>query len=266
MPPTHVADIMSASRARAPIKPGVEHSVQKMLEETALKAKIIIVALPLLICLGSNAARAQESPATMAGGAANGQRQSEARVPLAETAIALDAAGREALAGRLRTTQLAGTPEAPERNSRLVVENRSAIFYTYVTGWATFYDATGVRCGEGLWKLEALAPNESAEVDTPGLRLTCAPASWRIVAANLITRTTSDAAKPADMQTPPPPTPEAAIPQPTASVAPVNSSPATALPPLEININGKTLPIQPGNPLEITVGKERVRITLNAAP
>jgi len=38
------------------------------------------------------------------------------------------------------------------------------------------------------------------------------------------------------------------------------------LPPLEININGKTVPIQPGNPLEITVGKERVRIIVNTAP
>lgn len=238
-----------------------------MLEETSLKAKIIIVSLASFMCLGFDAAHAQESPtATVDSNVANQQRQSETRVPLAETAIAFDAAGREALAGRLRTTQLAGTPEAPERNSRLVVENRSAIFYTYVTGWTTFYDATGVRCGEGLWKLEALAPNESAEVDTPGLRLTCTPASWRIVAANLITRTTLDAAKPANMQ-PQPPSPETAMPQntTTTTTAPI-ASPATVLPPLEININGKTLPIQPGNPLEITVGKERVRITVNVAP
>ncbi|HEX8117138.1 MAG TPA: hypothetical protein VF521_07690, partial [Pyrinomonadaceae bacterium] len=65
-------------------------------------------------------------------------RPSEAHVPLAQAAVAFDVAGNEALGGRLRTQALAGTPEAPVRNTRLVVENRSPVFYNYVAGWATF--------------------------------------------------------------------------------------------------------------------------------
>ena len=200
-------------------------------------------------------------------------RASEPRVALDAEAAAYDIYGRAALAARLRTATLVGTPDAPGRNARLVIESRSQVFYTYASGWATFYGSDNVRCGEGMWKLEALAPGESAEVDTPGLRLTCTPTTWRIVALNLLTRTT-DAAKPADESAPPPaetttPTqPDAAttpsMPPPTSSSA----APATArtLPPLEINVNGRVIPIQPGNPLEITVGAERVRIVLQPVP
>ena len=88
-------------------------------------------------------------------------RPSEPHVPLAQAAVAYDVEGNEALGGRLRTQALAGTPEAPVRNTRLVVENRSPVFYNYVAGWATFYGEDGVRCGEGLWKLEAFAPRGS---------------------------------------------------------------------------------------------------------
>jgi hypothetical protein len=38
------------------------------------------------------------------------------------------------------------------------------------------------------------------------------------------------------------------------------------MPRLEININGRTLPLQIGNPLEIVVGNERVQIVVNPAP
>lgn len=198
-------------------------------------------------------------------------RPSEARVALDAEAAAYDIAGRTSLVARLRTTTLAGSADTPERNTRIVVENRSAVFYTYASGWATFYGADGVRCGEGSWKLEALAPGEMAEVDTPGLRLTCAPATWRIAAANLLTRTT-DAAKPADENAPPPAETNApasdAPPSATTTTPPAASpaTPATSLPPLELSINGKTVPIQPGNPVEIVVGKERVRIILQPAP
>ncbi|HEX5708455.1 MAG TPA: hypothetical protein VFX96_14225 [Pyrinomonadaceae bacterium] len=221
--------------------------------------KLIALTFCALGCLAS--ARAQETATQVATG---GARPSEPRVALDATAEAYDIAGRPAIAARLRTTALAGTHESPERNSRLVVENRSPVFYTYASGWVTFYGGDGVRCGEGLWKLEALAPNESAEVDTPGLRLTCTPATWRVVAANLLTRTT-DIAKPADEGAPPP------AEQPTTSAPPAESTPvaashATSLPPLEINVNGKTIPIQPGNPLEIVVGRERVRIVVQPAP
>ena len=190
-------------------------------------------------------------------------RPSEARVPLGEQAVAYDIDGRVALGARLRTTQLAGSTDAPERNSRIVIENRSPAFYTYATGWATFYGGDGVRCGEGNWKLEALAPGEMAEVDTPSLRLTCTPTAWRIAAANLLTRTT-DAAKPADQNAAPPA--ETGAPPLASSSNGGAATSSTPLPPLEISINGKTIPIQPGNPLEVVVGKERVRIILQPAP
>jgi hypothetical protein len=196
-------------------------------------------------------------------------RPSETHVPLAQAAVAYDVAGNEALGGRLRTQALAGTPEAPVRNTRLVVENRSPVFYNYVAGWATFYGEDGVRCGEGLWKLEAFAPREQVEVDTPGLRLTCTPATWRIVATTLLTRT-GDVAKPRE-QTQPPPAESGTVgaagatEAPTAAAAANTPAPA-AVPPLEINVNGKTIPLQLGNPLEIVVGRERVRIVVQQAP
>ena len=213
--------------------------------------------LALWAC-GATATRAQQQTAA----ATSDVRPSEPRVPLAQAAVAYDVAGNEALGGRLRTQALAGTPEAPVRNTRLVVENRSPVFYNYVAGWATFYGEDGVRCGEGLWKLEAFAPREQVEVDTPGLRLTCTPATWRIVATTLLTRT-GDVAKPRE-QTQPPPA-ETGTPSPAATPAEPAAT-TTAVPPLEINVNGKTIPIQLGNPLEITVGKERVRIVVQQAP
>ena len=195
-------------------------------------------------------------------------RPSEPRVPLAQAASAYDVEGHEALGGRLRTQSLAGTPDAPVRNTRVVIENRSPIFYNYVAGWATFYGEDGVRCGEGLWKLEALAPQEQVEVDTPGLRLTCTPATWRIVATTLLTRT-GDVAKPRQQTAPPPAETGTAAQQSAAAPQTPDSgaSPsANAIPPLEINVNGKTIPLQLGNPLEILVGKERVRIVVQQAP
>ena len=190
-------------------------------------------------------------------------RPSEPHVPLAQAAVAYDVAGNEALGGLLRTQALAGTPEAPVRNTRLVVENRSPVFYNYVAGWATFYGEDGVRCGEGLWKLEAFAPREQVEVDTPGLRLTCTPATWRIVATTLLTRT-GDVAKPREQTAPPPAEPGT----PSAAGATESSagSATAAVPALEINVNGKTIPLQLGNPLEVVVGKERVRIIVQQAP
>lgn len=179
----------------------------------------------------------------------------EPRAALADTAQTADAAGRPAIEARLRTATLTGTPDAPARNVLLVVTNRSQFFYDYVSGWATFYDNAGVRCGEGLWKTEAFAPNESAEVDTPGLRLTCAPATWRVSAFNLLTRT-AGVAKSA------PPAGEA----PALSPPLQGTSQAAAPARLEININGKTLPLQLGNPLELVVGQERMRIVVNPAP
>jgi hypothetical protein len=231
----------------------------------------------LLIFVNASATRAQTAGAGQQTAATTRDvRPSETHVPLAQAATAYDVAGNEALGGTLRTQALAGTPEAPVRNTRLVVENRSRVFYNYAAGWATFYGADNVRCGEGLWKLEAFAPGEQVEVDTPGLRLTCTPATWRLVATTLLTRT-GDVAKPQE-QAPPPPAETGAPTSPAAAAAPTSndvsasagapsSAPATAaVPPLEINVNGKTIPIQLGNPLEIQVGKERVRIVVQTAP
>ena len=203
----------------------------------------------LILGLCATAAQAQQ-PTTNTTGVTN-----EPRVALNEQATAFDVLGRTALAGRLRTQQLAATQDAPVRNVLLVLENSSQFFYNYVSGYATFYGADGVRCGEGLWKLEAFAPGEQAEVDTPGLRLTCTPATWRLSALNLLTRTT-DVAKPAA----PASAADAAAP-PLASV-PVS----TPAPRLEININGKTLPLQLGNPIDVVVGKERVVIVVQPVP
>ena len=225
---------------------------------------VSLIAASVFLCCGAIEARAQETT-TAATPAANDTRANETRVPLAEPAVAFDINGRTALAGRLRTTALMSTPESPVRNARIVIENRSDAFYTYASGWATFYDGEGIRCGEGLWKLEALAPTEAAEVDTPGLRLTCSPATWRIVAINLVTRT-SELARSAEGTSP---APAAAATTTATDATIVSTAPATTrqqLPPLEININGKTLPLQLGNPLEITVGKERVRIVVSTAP
>jgi len=194
------------------------------------------------------------------------QDAGERRVPLTEQPIALDTAGRAALAGRLRTgtnATLNGSLDAPIRNTRIVIENRSPNFFTYVSGFATFYDAEGVRCGEGLFKLDALAVNESAETDTPGLRLTCTPAAWRIAATTLLTRT-GDAAKPNDPLLAPNATPASA--QPASASVTTPSPVAAAVPPLMIDINGKTLPVQLGNPLDIKIGNERLRIVVSAAP
>lgn len=175
----------------------------------------------------------------------------ELRVALTAQPIALDGWGRPALAARLVTSPLSGAPDAPVQNARVVFENRSQSFYTYASGWVTFYDGDGVRCGEGLFKLDALAPAESAETDLPGLRLKCAPASWRIVAMNLVTRRSE-----AETTAQTPATPDAS----TAATS------VPAIPPLEININGETHPIQLGNPLNIRVGRRRMVITVYTAP
>ncbi|MBV9212011.1 MAG: hypothetical protein JOZ52_15315 [Acidobacteria bacterium] len=203
-----------------------------------MKAKLICIVF--IACLSAGV-RAQ-------------QQSGEQRVALTEQAAASDVEGHAALAARLRTTDLKGAIDSPVTNVRLVLENRSQFFYNYVSGWATFYDAEGVRCGEGLFKLDALAVGEAAETDTPGLRLTCAPVTWRIVATNLLTRST-DVAKPNE----PAPAPE--------SQAEPSSQMVTALPELEINVDGRTLPLQLGNPIEInTRRKSKLRIIVSAKP
>ena len=212
-----------------------------------MRIRIIVMCAALIAC-GASGIRAQEAET-----APQQQQQqtgtTELRVALAAQPVALDGLGRPALGARLVTTALSGLPDAPVRNARVIIENRSEFFYTYASGWVTFYDGEGVRCGEGIFKLDALAPAESAETDLPGLRLKCTPVSWRVVATDLVIRTNDRAIAP------------------TIASATATTQPSVpAVPPLEINIDGETHPLQLGNPLIIKVGRRQVTITVNTAP
>jgi hypothetical protein len=198
-----------------------------------------------LIILSAAGARAQQQQMTVSAQT----EPTELRVALNAQPVAFDAMGRTALGGRLVTTALSGTADAPVKNARLVVENRGAFFYTYVTGWATFYDGNGVRCGEGLFKVDALAPGEAVETDMPGARITCSPVSWRIVATNLLTRT-SETAKPTG--------------QTTTQASETSSN--TIVPPLVISIDGEDHPIQLNNPIVVKMGNKRRTIVIRSAP
>ena len=173
------------------------------------------------------------------------QQPNEQRAALADVALALDAKSAPALEGRLQTQALNGSDDSPVNNVKIALKNVTPNFYTYVSGWATFYDANGTRCGEGLFKLDALAPQESAEVDTPGLRLRCSPSTWRIVATNLMTRTI-DVAKPA----------EAALPAEPA--APERPAPVNFI----ISIDGEEHPIQLNNPIVLQLANKNRKIIL----
>src|SRR2546421_118885 len=175
------------------------------------------------------------------------QQPTEQRAALNEAATASDGKAAAAIEARLLTTVLNGSEDSPVTNVRIVVKNVSANFYTYVSGWATFYDSSAVRCGEGLFKLDALAPNESAEVDTPGLRLHCSPASWRIVATNLLSRNADFAPIAA------PPPVEAVVEKPP----PVN---------FIISIDGEQHPIQVNNPIVLKLGNRNRKIVLKPVP
>ena len=208
-----------------------------------MRLKIMAACAALLFALGGAEVRAQEAPQEAA--------PAEQRVALESEATALDAQGRTALAGQLLTQSLAGTVDAPVRNARFIIENRGQAFLVYVSGSVTFYDERGVRCGEGQFTLNALAAGERAETDAPGLRLTCAPRTWRIVAKDLLPRATESISLPARDESP-------------QSFAP----PAAAVPailPLEITVDDKVYNAPIGSTLEVSVRRRRVRITVRAA-
>ena len=177
------------------------------------------------------------------------QQSTEQRAALTDAATGLDAKGAPAIEARLLTQTLNGSDESPVTNVKISVKNVTPVFYTYVSGWATFYDANATRCGEGIFKLDALAPQESAEVDTPGLRLRCSPSTWRVVATNLVTRTV-DIAKPVETQAPPTET------APAEPVAPKN---------FVISIDGEEHPIQVNNPIVLKLGNRNRTIVLKSA-
>ena len=163
----------------------------------------------------------------------------EKRVPLTEAAVAFDAGGAPALEATLRTTTLNGAPDAPVTNVRLIVKNRSTIAYAFVSGSVAFYDSAGVRCGEGVFKADALATDESFETDTPGLRIRCEAASWRVVATHLLPRMAPN--------------------QPITVLA---RAPAN----LVISIDGEEHPIQLDKPMVLTLGEKRRTIVVRSAP
>ena len=162
----------------------------------------------------------------------------EKRVALTEAAVALDADGAPALEASLRTTALNGAPDTPVTNVRMIIRNRSTLAFAFVSGSVTFYDAAGVRCGEGVFKADALAVDESFETDSPGLRIRCEASTWRIVATNLVPRIPPNA------------------PITVAARAPQN---------LIISIDGETHPIQLDRPLTLTLGERRRTIIVRTA-
>lgn len=207
-----------------------------------MRIKIILTCLALLTC-GALGVHAQQTNAAQ-------DIAGEQRVALEGQAVALDSMGRTAIAGQLLTRALSGTSDAPVKNARFIIENRSAFFYNYVSGSVTFYDERGVRCGEGQFTLNALAPNEQAETDAPGLRLTCAPRTWRIVAKDLVPRVNDKIV----------PVAEATLATPPALLV----NPPT-MQPLEIVVDDKVYNAPLGSTLEVSVRKRRVKITVRAA-
>jgi hypothetical protein len=177
--------------------------------------------------LGSIGVSAQESKTPV-----------EQRASLSQAATALDATGAPALEATLRTTSLNGAVDTPVTNARMVVKNVSSSSLTYASGTVTFYDSSGIRCGEGLFKLDALAQGESADTDAPGLRVTCSPSSWRIVALNLVARSPEQTMLPS----------------------------STLGPNLVISIDGEEHPIQLGKPMVLTLGDKQKTITVRQAP
>jgi hypothetical protein len=210
-----------------------------------VRLKIMAACVALLFSLGASSARAQETNAAAA---------AEQRVGLEAEASALDAQGRTVLVGQLLTQALGGTPDAPVRNARFIIENRGPVFFAYVSGSVTFYDERGVRCGEGQFTLSALAQGERAETDAPGLRVTCAPRTWRIVAKDLLPRSTERISLP--------PQEEAAAQPMTPAAAPANTP---AVLPLEITVDDKVYNAPLGSTLEVSVRTRRVRITVRPA-
>ena len=176
---------------------------------------------------------AQEQPPVVVGSL------NEQRVSLTQPAVALDGTGAPALEATLRTTALSGAPETPVTNIRMIVKNRSTLPYAFVSGSVTFYDAAGVRCGEGVFKADSLAVDESFETDSPGTRIRCEATTWRVVAHNLVPRV-----------------------PPNAPIAALTRAPSN----LVISIDGEEHPIQLDKPLTLTLGERRRTIIVRSAP
>jgi hypothetical protein len=189
---------------------------------------ILIGAVLMLGCVG---VRAQEQAAG----------SPERHVPLNEKAVALDANGAATLEATLKTTALNGSEDSPVTNIGVVVRNASNVPYIFVSGLVTFYDASGIRCGEGTFKAESLSVDEAFEADTPGIRVRCSPSTWRLVANNLIPKV------------------PAIAPGPVASVAHSKLN-------LVISVDGEEHPIQLQKPMVLKFGDAPRTIVLREAP
>lgn len=195
--------------------------------------KTIVLLATLIVCCVATAAA---------------QSATEQRSALNQTATAFDGKSAPALEASLLTQVLNGSDDSPVTNIKVSIKNITPNFYTYVSGWVTFYDANAARCGAGLFKIDALAPQESAEVDTPGLRLRCSPTSWRIVANNLLTRM-ADIAKSTEAQ------------MSTDTVVSERPAPTNFI----ISVDGQEYPIQINNPMVLKLGTRKRRIVLKPA-
>ncbi|HEV2829109.1 MAG TPA: hypothetical protein VGW76_16045 [Pyrinomonadaceae bacterium] len=190
---------------------------------------ILIAVLCLVSCFS---AVAQEPTSALA----------EKRVSLTERAIALDGSGTPALEATLKTTALNGAEDSPVTNIRMVVRNSGTVAFAFVSGLVTFYDGSGVRCGEGLFKADALSVDESFETDTPGIRIRCSPSTWRIVANNLLPRVTMNGMSSAG-----------------AKLGRTNLN-------LVISVDGEEHPIQLDKPMVVKLGDTQRTIVLREAP
>lgn len=192
--------------------------------------RISIFAGCAAICLsGVSGLRAQQQPTIAV----------EPPTPLTQSAVAFDANGERVIEATLRTTTLNGSPDSPVTNTRVVLKNLSQKFFDFVSGHVTFYDSSNVRCGEGVVKAGAFAPNESVETDTPGVRITCSPTSWRLMAANLVPRA------PEGIEA-------SVLTIPTANFV--------------IIIDGEEHPIQLDRPMVLTLADRKRTIVVRAAP
>ncbi len=170
----------------------------------------------------------------------------EKAVALTQAAIALDGSGAPALEATLKTTVLNGAVDSPVTNIRMVVRNTSGISFSYLSGQVTFYDAAGVRCAEGLFKADAVAADEAFETDAPGIRIRCAPATWRIVATNLLPRISLNRI--------------------AASNGFSESAARSSSLNLIISVDGEEHPLQLEKPMVLNVGDTRRTILVRPAP
>ena len=165
----------------------------------------------------------------------------EKRVALSEKAIAFDGNGAPALEATLKTTALNGAEDSPVTNVNLIVRNAGTASYSFVSGLVTFYDGSGVRCGEGTFKAGALSVDEAFETDAPGIRIRCTPAAWRIVANSLLPRIVS---------------------APASSATTISRSNLN----LVISVDGEEHPIQLDKPMVLKFGDVERTIVLRQAP